>query len=116
MDISDADDELSRLKKIDESTFLKLTSEFSVLAEVTNQETHVETGSLQGSENSSFQTSAGKWEGEWEAGGPSVGFKNDPVKYAQAERDRGGSHDFLRFFLGSDGNFIKHTVERFYRD
>ncbi len=56
--------------------------------------THVDTGSLRGSEDIGSSYAAGRWEGQVSAGGPAPGFANDPVVYAVYEAARGYPHDF----------------------
>lgn len=57
---------------------------------------HVITGSLRASGRTSSDVTGGVWYGEITYGGPSSGYPNDPVDYADYERARGGEHDFLR--------------------
>jgi hypothetical protein len=56
---------------------------------------HIITRSLKGSGRSEFKMDENSWEGEITYGGPSPGFINNPVDYAEYERERQGSHDFL---------------------
>lgn len=55
---------------------------------------HIQTGSLKSSGKVSSEASENKWEGNISYGGPSTGIHN-PVDYAEYERERDGSHDFL---------------------
>lgn len=56
---------------------------------------HVITRSLKGSGKSEFKMDGNSWEGQITYGGPSPGFIHNPVDYAEYEREREGSHDFL---------------------
>lgn len=55
---------------------------------------HVITRSLKGSGKSHFKMDGNSWEGEITYGGSTYGI-NNPVDYAEYERERGGYHDFM---------------------
>lgn len=79
-----------------------------VLAEafdLTQEDVHVDTGSLRGSATTMSSFSGTVWEGVLEYGGASPGFPNDPVDYAAFEEARGGAHDFLAVTLEMDDEF-----------
>ncbi len=61
--------------------------------------THAQTFSLRLSikHDTRYRKDARRWNGRIVWGGES-GWINNPVKYARAERARGGSHDFVREF------------------
>jgi hypothetical protein len=78
----------------------------------TQQAVHVITGSLKLSGKTSSSFGQNKWEGEISYGGVSEGVYN-PVKYAEYERERDGSHDFLapardldRLYLAAMNHFL----------
>jgi len=56
---------------------------------------HIITGSLKRSGRTDTSTDDDSWEGSLTYGGPSPGSVNDPVRYAELERQRGGTHDYL---------------------
>lgn len=67
-----------------------LTSQFVA----TQNTVHVITGSLKSSGRVASDSSKTHWEGTITYGGPSEGV-NNPVDYAEYERERGLLHDFL---------------------
>jgi hypothetical protein len=60
----------------------------------TQAKVHVITGSLKSSGRVASSHGSDKWEGEITYGGRSAGIHN-PVDYAEFERERDQSHDFL---------------------
>lgn len=75
--------------------------------EDTQEVVHVLSGSLRGSGKVKSSFNGHTWEGEIEYGGGSPGFPNDPVVYAEYERARGGSHDFMAGFDEYQGEFLE---------
>lgn len=61
----------------------------------TQAKVHVITRSLKNSGKSKSSTGKNRWEGEITYGGPSPGSVHNPVDYAEYERERDASHDFL---------------------
>lgn len=62
--------------------------------QATQQAVHVQTRSLKSSGKVSSSNQLNRWEGVISYGGASTGIHN-PVDYAEFERERDGSHDFL---------------------
>lgn len=62
---------------------------------MTQDQVHVDTGSLRGSGKTESDIDGGVWVGTIEYGGEAPGQTNNPVVYAHYERRRGGDHDFL---------------------
>ena len=112
MDISDADDELDRLQDIDEDTVKGLAKVlFGAYFEV-DAMVHVDTHSLKTSGVAHVENHPGEWEGTIEYGGAATGMPHDPVTYAEEERSRGGSHNYMRPAEDADDKFLD-PIERF---
>lgn len=67
---------------------------------------HVITRSLKSSGKVNSSSGQNKWEGEISYGGSSSGIHN-PVDYAEFERERDGSHDFLAPVIGMSKAYIE---------
>ncbi len=92
---NDIEKEIDRLA--DGPTLSDLLKFESVLANqfrATQAAVHVITQSLKLSGKMSSSSNNNKWMGDIVYGGPSEGI-NNPVDYAEYERERDGSHDFL---------------------
>jgi len=61
----------------------------------TQARVHVITSSLKRSGRTETTRDDDSWDGSIVYGGPSPGSVNDPVEYAEYERQRGGTHDYL---------------------
>jgi len=61
----------------------------------TQARVHVITESLKRSGRPKSTHDDDSWDGAIIYGGPSPGSVNDPVEYAEYERQRGGTHDYL---------------------
>lgn len=68
---------------------------------------HVETGSLRASGEHKAWYHNRKWHGRISYGGMSHGMPNDPVKYAEFERERGGAHNFMRPIAHADNYYFR---------
>jgi len=73
---------------------------------------HVITRSLKGSGRSEFKMDNNSWEGEISYGGPTTGI-NNPVDYAEYEREREGAHDFLAPAERLSSGYIRAMQEFF---
>jgi hypothetical protein len=114
IDISDADRELDRLiRGFDDSTNMAFDSVMAAQFQETQAYVHVQTGSLRASATMDSNHGDKKWKGEIEYGGPSGGFPNDPVDYAEYEYERGGSHDFLTPAKLSDDSYVEPILDFF---
>lgn len=92
--------ELERVAAPHFRTVTELEHVLSAMFNQTQQDVHVITGSLRGSGRPSSEFDGEVWSGTISYGGPSPGFPNDPVEYAQYEWGRGGDHDYLRNLPG----------------
>lgn len=94
-DYSQMDHELDRIDSLPDGEMKGLLD--AVLAAAfaaTQEDVHVETGSLKSSGRTESHSAGAKWQGEIHYGGPSMG-PNNPVDYAIYEKARGGPHDFF---------------------
>ena len=78
----------------------------------TQAKVHVITRSLKSSGKSASNYSQNKWEGTITYGGPSTGVHN-PVDYAEYERERDASHDFLSPAHTIESGYIQAMNEYF---
>lgn len=94
--ISDGiEEEIDRLAKgLTYSDILRFESVLASQYTSTQRRVHVVTGSLKLSGKVESDATDNKWEGSISYGGVSAGI-NNPVDYAEFERERDGSHDFL---------------------
>lgn len=95
---SDVLDELDRLEAMPDDRMKSHLDSVLLSAFLgTQAQVHIITGSLKGSGNAYSDTdNDAEWTGTIQYGGPSPGFKNDPVNYAAYEQNRDGSHDFMQ--------------------
>lgn len=68
---------------------------------------HVITHSLKSSGRVNSTNRNNKLDGEVRYGGPSPGSVYDPVKYAEYEQGKGGTHDFMEPAAHYDGEFVE---------
>lgn len=131
VDISEPDDELSRIIR---GLSGKDTHEFEAIMAAqfiaTQAVVHVDTKSLKRSGHTNSDSDRRKWTGEIVYGGDSPGSVNDPVDYAKEEYERegdcpggihannthgepcvGGPHDFLAPAKATDGNYEEAMLE-----
>jgi hypothetical protein len=78
----------------------------------TQYKVHKITRSLQLSGKVDSKHENDKWEGEITYGGPSAGV-NNPVDYAEYERERDGSHDFLKATEEFESGYV-HAMKAFF--
>jgi hypothetical protein len=96
-DYGEIERELERLDNaLDGSAERRLDAALETAFTATQQVVHIDTGSLRISGRAESSMRGDEWEGTITYGGVAPGAVNDPVEYAGYERDRGGSHDFLR--------------------
>jgi hypothetical protein len=111
VDTRDVDREVDRLSKVPLAKIMELESFLVTVFQLTQQAVHVETGSLRASGMPSSDVRNEVWEGNITYGGPSLGFPNDPVMYAEYEAARGYSHDFLAPARRMDAQFRDIVID-----
>lgn len=99
VDAGEVQRELKRLKRARPDAHLSAV--IKTVAKDAHSRVHKETLSLQTSEDVTSESTRNTWEGQVSFGGPAPGRPNDPVNYARAEWNRGGTHNF--FFDSTEG-------------
>jgi hypothetical protein len=110
-DYASIDHELDRITDLPNGEMKGLLD--AVLASAfaaTQEDVHVETGSLKSSGRTETHSSEHGWHGEIHYGGPSAGV-NNPVDYAIYEKRRGGAHDFFAPLAVFDDAFAEAIKE-----
>lgn len=107
MDLNGVGHELDRLADgPDLDDLLRLESVLTDVFQETQRIVHVRTGSLRGSGDLDSDYRDHTWHGDLSYGGQSPGFIHDPVRYAQIELARGGSHFFMLPALTADSRYL----------
>ena len=94
-DLDDFYDALRVLSGPGPETVIALDGVLSAGFAETQARVHVITESLKRSGRPKSTHDDDSWDGAIIYGGPSPGSVNDPVEYAEYERQRGGTHDYL---------------------